>query len=171
MAQSGGLIDDAPVGVLAALTLGAGILAGATAFPLIVSGRLPCMQLRGYAITDVRERFEAYGRRGRNRYQAYLAVDSLVFVPLYTVLLARLIRAAAPELDANAPRIVAVLPMLAGVADWLEDLLLLAAVRDRRLIDSVVPLANRATQAKFGFIVLSLAVVLWGLKPPAVSRT
>ncbi len=134
-------------------------------WPLIGKGRLPC-ERRGYSPDFIYREFDNYGQEGRRLYRSYLLID-LAFPFAYgptlaisAALLGSTLLGIAPERAwfANAP-------LAAGVADWVENGLLLFVLSRYSMSkrhDRVVVAASGATVLKLVLIFGSLAAIVLG---------
>jgi hypothetical protein len=139
------------------------------------------MQL-GYGPQEVHSLFSTYGSEGRQRYEIFLVVD-FAFAACYGLLLTGLLRLALrpPVLVADSRwNYLCLLPLLAGTADCVENLIILALLG---LFPSIPPvlayMASFTTIVKWSsavvgilaiIIAFGLRLVLWFRGQPSIRK-
>ncbi len=150
-----------------AATLRARMAPGGPAWlwPLIGEGRLPCERFRGYTACFLYREFDRYKPDGQRLYRSYLRIDlafALVYAPFLAIAVALAWAFAIPVADAWFANI----PLTAGLADWLEDGLLLFIVTqysNSKRHDMTVAIASWVTKTKLVAVIASVGILLFGL--------
>lgn len=115
-----------------------------------------------YNVADVEKRFAAYGAAGRAAYRSFTLSFDLVYAFLYALALAALISllGKALRISERVLALLAAVPLLAALVDYLEDAGLVALLDQYpRLSPSLVALTSTMTIAKLSLIMLSILMI------------